>query len=158
MAARETTMADNDAQELAGAWRLTSATMVIEAVDGQQEKRAMWSSGALLCDASGRMAVLLTAANREAVNTEAGGSEAGHAALYQSMLAYAGQRTVEDGQFITKVDVASNPAWVGTEQVRFYKLTGDRLSLWTATSQPPMLDGKAVTGYMEWTRESRGDN
>ena len=44
------------------------------------------------------------------------------AAAYRTMIAYTGKWRVEGNKFITKVDVAWNPAWVGTEQARFWRV------------------------------------
>jgi ABC-type Fe3+ transport system substrate-binding protein len=41
--------------------------------------------------------------------------------------AYTGMYRLEGDKWLTKVDVAWNPEWVGTEQTRFFKLDGDRL-------------------------------
>ena len=36
---------------------------------------------------------------------------------------------IEGDQWVTKVDVAWDPAWVGTEQRRNFKLEGERLQV-----------------------------
>src|SRR6266545_3551833 len=44
-------------------------------------------------------------------------------ALFETMIAYSGSCRVEDGdKLIIKVDTAWHPAWIGTEQVRFFKV------------------------------------
>ena len=45
------------------------------------------------------------------------------------MGAYSGTYRVEGDRFITAVDVAWNLIWEGTEQVRQYRLEGDRMVL-----------------------------
>jgi hypothetical protein len=49
------------------------------------------------------------------------------AALMKSLIAYTGMYRLEGDKYITKVDVSWNAAWVDTEQVRNFKLEGDRL-------------------------------
>ena len=49
--------------------------------------------------------------------------------LLKSMFAYTGMYRLEGDKWITKVDVSWNPAWVGTEQVRFFRVDGDRLQV-----------------------------
>ena len=51
------------------------------------------------------------------------------------MVAYTGIYRVEGDKWITKVDVAANPAWVGTEQTRFFRVDGDRLQEMTPVMQ-----------------------
>ena len=60
--------------------------------------------------------------------------------LLKSMFAYTGMYRLEGDKFITKVDVSWNPAWLGTEQVRFFKVDGDRLqviSMWVQAVVKP---------------------
>jgi hypothetical protein len=45
------------------------------------------------------------------------------------MSAYTGMYRLEGDKWITKVDVAWNPARVGTEQVRFFRFNGDQLQV-----------------------------
>ena len=43
------------------------------------------------------------------------------------MIAYTGSYRLEEDRWITLVDVAWNPSWVGTEQTRFYRVEADQL-------------------------------
>ena len=66
--------------------------------------------------------VMYTPEGREAPKTDQDRVE-----LFKSMFAYTGTYRVEGDKLITKVDVSWNPAWVGKEQVRTFKIDGDRL-------------------------------
>ena len=44
---------------------------------------------------------------------------------------YSGTYSVEGDKWITNVEVAWNPEWVGTKQVRDFKLDGERLMVLT---------------------------
>lgn len=48
------------------------------------------------------------------------------------MFAYTGTVQLNGDRWTTKVDVAWNPAWHGTEQVRTFNLVGDRLEVTSA--------------------------
>lgn len=75
------------------------------------------------------------------------------AALFSSMLSYTGIYRLEGDQFITKVDHSWNEAWNGTDQVRFYKLAGDKLdivSAWTVATTLP--ERPTVRGILSWER------
>src|SRR2546430_7770363 len=50
--------------------------------------------------------------------------------------------TLFRSMWVTTVDVAWNPVWIGTEQVRFYKLEGDRLIVNTAWAPSPNSPGR----------------
>jgi len=65
---------------------------------------------------------IVTGEGREAPKTDQD-----RAALFKSMFAYTGMYRVEGDKLITKVDVSWNPAWVGKDQVRSFKIDGDRL-------------------------------
>jgi hypothetical protein len=43
---------------------------------------------------------------------------------------YSGVYSIEGDTWTTRVEVASNPEWVGTNQVRNFRLEGDRLFTW----------------------------
>jgi hypothetical protein len=68
------------------------------------------------------------------------------------MVAYSGLYRLEGDKWVTAVDVAWNPAWIGTDQVRFYKLEGDRLVVNSAWAPSTNFPGKIVRVYVTWTR------
>ena len=77
------------------------------------------------------------------------------AAAYRTVVAYTGTWRLEGEKFIVKVDVAWNPAWVGTDQVRFWRVDGNKLFITTAPNSMPSPDGteKTVVGNVVWERE-----
>jgi hypothetical protein len=52
--------------------------------------------------------------------------------LLESMSAYAGTYTADGEKVVRHVDTSWNGSWTGTDQVRFYKLDGDLLTITTA--------------------------
>jgi len=54
--------------------------------------------------------------------------------LQGSMLAYAGTYTVDGEKVVHHLDISWNQSWTGTDQVQFYKLDGDILTLTNADS------------------------
>lgn len=80
-------------------------------------------------------------------------SGAGDAALFRNMMACSGPLRVEGGdQFVTAVDVAWNPDWVGTEQVRTFSIEGDTLSSITAETVDPIFPSKTGHGVVNWQK------
>lgn len=64
------------------------------------------------------------------------------------MVAYTGMYRIEGDKWITKVDVTGNPALVGTEQARFFRVDGDwlqEMTAWTPRSEKGM--GRAVIAW-----------
>jgi len=107
---------------LLGTWRLVSFELEVQ---GQSDKVLMMGktpAGYLSFLPDGRMAVVITAEGRKP-----GTSEQERAALYSSLVAYTGRYRVEGDKWVTTVDASANPAWVGTEQPRFFKISGDTL-------------------------------
>ena len=74
----------------------------------------------------GRVFFVLTGEGRKAAKTIQDRAE-----LLGSLVAYTGVYRLEGDKWITKVDVAWNPEWVGTEQARVFKVEGERLQVVT---------------------------
>jgi hypothetical protein len=95
------------------------------------------------------MIAVITADERKVPQTESD-----RAAALQSMLAYSGMYRVDGDKWITKIDLAWNEAWTGTDQVRFFKLEGDELvitSAWLTSANEP---GRCIRGILVWKRDS----
>lgn len=100
--------------------------------------------GYLIITRDGRLMAMIT--SRERVGPSI---DQGDAALFKSMMAYTGKfRLEDDDKFVTSVDLAWHPAWEGTEQVRFFKLDGDTLSITTAPQTHPLMAGKTGRGIL----------
>jgi hypothetical protein len=69
------------------------------------------------------------------------------------LLAYSGKFRLEGDKFITRVEVAWNEAWVGTDQARTYKLDGDKLFIIGATQPNPNFGGRMMTEILSWDKE-----
>ena len=104
--------------------------------------------GYLIHTADGRMMAIITASNRQPPRDTADG-----AALFNNMMAYTRKYRIEgDDQFITSVDLAWHPGWIGTEQPRFFTVDGDMLSITTAQTTHPMFPGRNGRGVLKWRR------
>jgi hypothetical protein len=69
------------------------------------------------------------------------------------MVAYTGHYRTEGDKFITRVDTAWNEAWVGTDQVRSFRLEGHHLHI-NAMSQPnPNFGNRMMHGILTFERE-----
>jgi hypothetical protein len=69
------------------------------------------------------------------------------------MIAYTGKFRLEGDKFITKVDVAWNEGWVGTEQVRFWRVEEGKLHIISAPIPNPNVPGGKMIGILVWERE-----
>jgi hypothetical protein len=64
--------------------------------------------------------------------------------LLNSLIAYSGMYRLEGDKWITKVDVAWSPEFVGTEQTRFFRLEGNRLHVLTTWGIHPNWPEKGM--------------
>src|SRR5262249_51384693 len=78
-------------------------------------------------------------------------SDAEKVRLFDGMLAYAGTYTLAADRVVHHIDASWNQAWTGTDQVRFYKLAGNRLSISAAPSKDPYT-GRDVRFSMEFQK------
>jgi hypothetical protein len=72
--------------------------------------------------------------------------------LHKYMYAYSGRYTVEGEKVVHHVDISWNESWTGTDQVRFFKLEGDKLTIKTAPAKN-VITGLESTSVLVWERE-----
>ena len=73
------------------------------------------------------------------------------AKLFSTITAYAGTYTLEKDKVVHHVDISWNQAWTGTDQVRFYKLDGDTLTITTAPYKS-YADGQEGISILVWKK------
>jgi hypothetical protein len=71
--------------------------------------------------------------------------------LQESMFAYAGTYTADGEKVVHHVDISWNQSWTGKDQVRFYKLDGDTLTIRAARSESP-FDGEEGEFVLVWSK------
>src|SRR5262245_1560536 len=106
--------------------------------------------GYLGYSADGRMYATITADNRTKPR-DADPTDEQRAKLHQTMTAYAGTYTLLPGKVIHHVDISWNEAWTGTDQVRFFKLDGNILTITAAPNKSPM-DGREDRTVLVWEK------
>ena len=140
-------LAEDPAKQLVGSWKLTS--WVIQVIGGEtSEPFGPGPVGRAVFTPNGYVAFMIVGAHRKPASNN---DES--AALLKSLLAYSGKFTIEGDKFTTKVDISGNELLTGQDQVRFFKLEGDRLSLRTAEQISAVFPGKKVVGTLTWERE-----
>jgi hypothetical protein len=72
-------------------------------------------------------------------------------ALFRGLTAYAGHYTVAGETVTHHVEVSWNEAWSGTDQLRRFKLEGDRLTI-IAGPAPSPWDGRLTISTLIWDR------
>jgi hypothetical protein len=71
--------------------------------------------------------------------------------LFKTMIAYSGTYTVDALKVVHHVDISWNGARIGSDQVRFYTLEGDTLTIKTALNKSP-IDGREGVGVLVFQR------
>jgi Lipocalin-like domain len=105
-------------------------------------------NGYLVFTPEKRMIGIITAEKRNKPNTDED-----RIAAFRSMFAYSGIYRVEGDRWVTKVDVAWTEAWVGTEQIRDFKLESDKLTVTSMWQPNPNFPGNPEgRGVLVWTK------
>jgi hypothetical protein len=130
---------DNSAKIL-GVWKLVSFEAEIQATGQKEPVMGQNPTGYAIFTPEGRALFILTGEGRKPAKTMQERAD-----LLDTLVAYTGMYRLEEDEWITKVDVAWNPEWVGTDQKRFFKLEGDRLQVLTTWGVHPNWPDKGMT-------------
>jgi hypothetical protein len=106
-------------------------------------------TGYLSYSADGRMQAI-GAANGRAVPTGPASPDNERVALYNTMFAYAGTYSVEAGKVIHHVDISWNEVWTGTDQIRFFDVQGNTLTITARFTDP--ASGTETLYAVEWEK------
>jgi len=125
----------DDREKVIGTWKLVSHDVEFQATGQKEPADGRSPTGYAIFTAEGRVMFVLMGEGRKPAQTVED-----RANLLDSLTAYTGTYRVEGDKWITTVDVAWRPEWVGTEQTRYFKLDGDRLhvtSTWRTMQKWP---------------------
>jgi hypothetical protein len=132
-----------------GTWKARSIVHEITATGEKVHEFGEQLNGYLSYSADGRMYAIVTADNR--LKPLATPTDEQRVKLYQTMFAYGGTYTLEGNKVIHHVDISWNEAWTGTEQIRFFKLEGNTLTISTPPFKRPQ-DGREVRSVLTWEK------
>jgi hypothetical protein len=128
---------DVEAHALFGWWRFLSAQVEFQDTGERADTYGVDPLGHIVIERD-RMITILTSRERP-INDPT--------ALFGTMIAYSGPCRVEaEDKLIITVDTAWHPAWVGTEQVRFFTVDGGILSMTTPWQTHPSFPGRMARG------------
>jgi hypothetical protein len=129
---------------LVGTWKLVELDIEFDDSHERAERLGANPVGYLVFTEE-RLITLMTARER---TTDATAGE-----LLDSMIAYSGRYRLQgDDCFITTVDSAWQPAWIGSEQVRFFKMDGEMLSATSALREEPKYS-RRFRGVAIWRKD-----
>jgi hypothetical protein len=140
--------ASNGEQRLLGMWKLESWHTEFKATGEKKRFFGERPNGYLVFTPEKRVLGLLTAEQRRRPKTDDD-----RVAAFWSMVGYSGTYRVENDKWIMKIDVAWNESWTGTEQVRFFKIEGDALTVTSPWEHNTNLPGSPETrGVLVWSK------
>jgi hypothetical protein len=135
-----------DDNKLLGVWKLKS--FIIESVQ-TKERRPVYGDNpkGYLVVTPERFTAIITGEGRRPPE-----NDQDRLFSFRTMFAYTGPYRIEGDTLTTKVDVAWNEAWTGTDQTRIFRLEGDKLFI-EGTSANVNNPSMGVTrGILEWER------
>ncbi len=124
---------------LLGTWKLKSFVQLLETGE-RLNVYGEHPDGYISYSADGRMYGMGTSDNRKKPRDD-NPTDQEQINLFQTMFAYAGTYAVEGDRVVHRVDISWNQSFTGTEQIRFYELVGDVLTITTAPTKY-MVDGR----------------
>ncbi len=130
----------DDRDKVVGTWKLVSYEVEVQATGQKAPVMGEKPTGYATFTQEGRVFFVLTGEARKAAKTDQERAE-----LLSTLIAYTGTYSVEGDKWTTNVDVAWNPEWVGTKQVRDFKLDGERLMVLTPWRVMPNWADKGLT-------------
>jgi hypothetical protein len=135
-----------DSNNPLGVWTLVSMQFVFDDTGERVDVYGAHPDGVIVLTPEGHMIGIIT------TGAKAQRADPDTATLFRNMLAYSGPYRIEGDKFITNVDIAWHPSWVGTEQVRFFRVEGDRLFITTPPQTLPRYDARLGHAVLEWRR------
>jgi Lipocalin-like domain len=135
---------------LVGTWRLKSYVREVAATGERYNERGEHPNGYLAYSADGRMYAIITWENRIRPQDVVPTNDE-RIKLFGTMISYGGTYTFDAEKVIHHVDISWNQNWTGTEQVRFYKLDGDTLTITSALAKN-FTDGREGRSILVWER------
>jgi Lipocalin-like domain len=137
-----------DPGDLVGVWKLKSFDLQVLGSNGPREVFGSKPRGYLIFTREGRMMTIITRADRKPATTVEE-----QAALLQSMISYTGRYKVEGSRVVTTPDVSWNEIYTGAQQIRYYTLHDEELSLTTAPQASGVIPGSKIIATLTYERE-----
>ena len=134
---------------LLGTWRLKSFVREVAGTGEHYNQLGEHPDGYLTYGADGRMLVFFVSDEQPRPRAEPTDEE--RIKLHKTMLAYGGTYTLSPGKVVHHIDIEWDGRRLGTDQVRFYTIEGDKLVIKTEPNKSP-IDGREGVGILTFER------
>ena len=138
-----------DENPLVGTWRLKSFVREVAGTGERYNQLGEHPDGYLQYGADGRMLVFFVSDQQPRPTAEP--TDAERIQLHKAMLAYGGTYDLSPGRVVHHIDIEWDGRRLGTDQVRFYAVSGDTLSLRTEPNKSP-VDQREGVGILSFVR------
>ncbi|MDM9625293.1 lipocalin-like domain-containing protein [Rhizobium sp. S152] len=138
------------AAALHGTWRMISWKRKAVASGAISDAMGPDPVGFLSYQPDGRVMAVVVSRNRPALKGDIP-TDSEKIALFDSMLAYAGTYSFENGRVVHHVDASWNPAWGVSDLIRPFSIDGDRLMITGAPGTDP-ASGEEVVYELEFRK------
>ena len=142
-------VAGADDNPLLGTWRLRSFVREVASTGERHNPMGEHPDGYLMYAADGRMLVFFVSGDQPRPRAEPTDDE--RVKLHKAMLAYGGTYTLSPGQVIHHIDIEWDGRRLGTDQLRFFTVDGDKLVIKTEPNKSP-IDGSEGVGVLTFER------
>lgn len=142
-------LARADGSPLLGTWQLKSFVREVAGTGERYNQLGDHPDGYISYSSDGRMLVFFVSGNQPRPVNEPTDEE--RITLHKSMLAYGGRYDVSPGKVVHHIDIEWDGRRLGTDQVRFYAIEGETLSLKTEPNRSP-VDGRVGVGILTFTK------
>ena len=143
------TLARADANPLLGTWRLKSFVREVSGTGERYNQLGDHPDGYLTYSPDGRMLTFFVSGDQPRPRSEPSDEE--RIRLHKSMLAYGGTYSVSPGRVVHHIDIEWDGRRIGSDQVRFYAIDGDTLTIKTEPNKSP-VDGREGVGILTFER------
>ncbi len=133
-----------------GTWKLQSYVREVAATGARYNQFGENPDGYLGYSADGRMYAIFTRHDRVTPADVVASPDEGFE-LFGSIVAYGGTYTLAEGHVTHHIDISWNQNWTGTDQVRYFELDGDTLTITTA-SYKSYFDGQDGRSILVWKK------
>jgi hypothetical protein len=134
---------------LLGTWKLKSFVREVAGTGERYDQMGDQPDGYLSYSADGRMLALFVSGNQPHPLAEPTDQE--RINLHKGMLAYGGTFKLSPGKVVHHIDIEWDGRRLGSEQVRFYTIDGDKLVIKTEPNKSP-IDGREGVGVLTFER------
>ncbi|MDB5534689.1 MAG: hypothetical protein JWO28_3004 [Hyphomicrobiales bacterium] len=133
----------SDAGQLIGTWKQLSGVVEEVGTGVSRSNLSTAPSGFITFSADGRIVNLTVDSSRKKPQSNPP-TAAEAEALFRSLIAYAGTYEVDGNKVTYQLDVSWNELWTGTEQVRYWRIEGDKLHVSTPEIVNPLTGKKSI--------------